>query len=205
MSGVLVLDPRLADEILAARAEQPLSQYDECWEGMTVVPPAPNNQHYQMQMRLAEACSAVIDWDAGDKAVPGGNVTDRDKGWMTNFRIPDVIVHLAGGRAIDRGPYWLGGPDLVMEVISPGEDPQAKFDFYAAVGCREVLILERDPWALELYRLAGDTLALAGRSALPDSSPVASGVLPLVFQVVPGPDRPRVVVTHPASGRVIRA
>ena len=205
MSGLLVLDQRLVDEFMAGRADDPRAEFDECWEGRIVVPPVPNTEHFRMQMRLAEACSAVIDWDAGDQAVPGGNVTDRDEGWTKNYRNPDVIVHLAGGRAIDRGPYWLGGPDLVMEVISPGEDPQAKFYFYAAVGCREVLVLDRDPWSLELYRLDGDTLALAGRSALPDSAPVASEVLPLVFQVVPGSDRPRVLVTHPPTGRVIRA
>lgn len=205
MSGVLVLDPALADEIIARRADQPLSQYDECWEGRTVGPPAPNTEHYRLASRLTEACSAVINWDAGDQAVPGGNVSDRDADWTKNFRIPDVIVALAGGHAVDRGPYWLGGPDLVMEIISPGEDPQAKCDFYAKVGCREVLIVDRDPWAVELYRLTGDALSLVGRAELPDSSPVASAVLPLVFQVVPGPDRPRVQVTHPASGRVIRA
>jgi Uma2 family endonuclease len=205
MSGMLVLDQRLVDEFMAQRANDPRAEFDECWEGRIVVPPCPNNEHYLMQMRLAEACSAVIDWDAGDQAVPGGNVTDRDDGWMQNYRNPDLLVALAGGRAIDRGPYWLGGPDLVAEVISPGEEPHAKFDFYAAVGCREVLVLDRDPWAVELYRLTDGVLKLVGRSALPDSTPVASSVLPLVFQLVPAADRPRVQVTHPASGRVIRA
>jgi Uma2 family endonuclease len=203
--SVLILDPATADGFLTARAGEPHSQYDECWEGRAVVPPAPNTEHFRLQMRLAEACSAVIDWDAGDQAVPGGNVTDRDDDWRTNYRVPDVIVALAGGRAIDRGPYFLGGPDFVAEVVSPGEDPRAKFDFYAAVGCREVLVVHRDPWGVELYRLAADRLALAGRSDLPDSAPVASAVLPLVFRLVPGAGRPWVEVTHPATGRVIRA
>ena len=205
MSGVLVLDPELAGVIVRRRAEQHPDQIDECWEGVIVMPPVANTEHQRIVMRLAEACSAVIDWDAGEQAVPGGNVSDRDADWTTNYRVPDVIVALAGGRAVDRGPFWLGGPDLVMEVISGGEGPRSKLDFYAAVGCREVVIVCRDPWAVELHRLTAGRLELVGRSVLTDPVELPSDVLPLVFQLVPCTDRPRVLVTHPSTGRTVRA
>jgi hypothetical protein len=35
--------------------------------------------------------------------------------------------------------------------VSEGEDPQAKFEFYGGLGTRELLLVHRDPWRLELY------------------------------------------------------
>jgi Uma2 family endonuclease len=68
----------------------------------------------------------------------------------TELPLPDVVVALAGGQAKDCGTHWCSGPDFVVEIRSPSEDPRDKLDFYAAVGTREVLVIDRDPWALEL-------------------------------------------------------
>src|SRR5688500_17695917 len=119
------------------------------------MPALPNNEHQNLVMRLGVPFAAVVNWEAGDSVPPGANVSARVAGWKQNYRCPDVVVALAGGRAQDCGTHWCGGPDFVVEIRSPSEDPRDKLDFYAAVGTREVLVIDRDPWGLELFRLDG--------------------------------------------------
>jgi Uma2 family endonuclease len=130
------------------------------------------------------------------------NVSDRDKGWKENFRVPDVAVFLAGGSAINRKSHGVGGPDFAIEVISEGDRTRDKFDFYAKVGTRELLVFDRHPWALELYQLRRRKLRLAGRSTADGQEALASGVLPLSFRLGVGKTRPSVEVTERGTGRV---
>lgn len=197
--SVLFLDPVFEEKIRGD--DQRDDRWDEVWEGMLVVPPSPNNEHYRLVSRLTSAFSAVIDWDRGDAAVSGGNVSDRDKDWMKNFRVPDILVNLAGSPAIDRGTHWLGGPDFAVEIVSPGDQPRRKLDFYAKVGTRELLIVDRDPWSLELYQLKRGKLHSVGRSETPRFAPLSSKVLPLTFALKKGSPRPAILLTHASTGQ----
>jgi Uma2 family endonuclease len=193
---VMILDPFLEQRIRAERDSSETSKYDEVWEGVLVVAPLPNNNHQRMVTRLANAFSAVIDWDNGDQVLSGTNVSDREVDWKSNYREPDVAVYLSTNPAKDAGTHWVGGPDLAVEIVSPGEDPHHKLDFYAKVNTRELLIVDRDPWVLELYQLQGGKLVLAGKSELANPSVLASGVLPLTFQLQDGSPRPTILMTH---------
>ena len=93
---------------------------DEMWEGVLVMPPLANNEHQRIVSKLTSAFSSVIDWDAGEQALPSANVSDRDAGWTYNYRDPDC------NPAHDCGTHWHGGPDMLVEVISPGENPLAE-------------------------------------------------------------------------------
>src|SRR5262249_10943815 len=55
-------------------------------------------------------------------------------------------------RAENRGTHWLGGPDLLVEVQSPGDESEAKAPFYSRIGVRELLIVHRDMRQLRLFR-----------------------------------------------------
>jgi Uma2 family endonuclease len=198
---VLILDPTLEQRIRAERDDPNVNRRDEVWEGVLVVPPLANNEHQRVVMRLAAALSGVIDWTRGDQALPGCNVSDRDQDWTHNYREPDLAVYLAGNKAKDGGTHWVGGPDLAVEVTSPGEDPRQKLDFYAKVNTREVLIVDRDPWLLELYQLRGGKLVSAGKSDATNPAVLASGVLPLTFQVQPGNPRPTILVRQTPAGQ----
>lgn len=201
--NVLVTDPELACRIIKARAKTDGDRWTEVWNGVTVVPALPNNEHQTFVMDLAHAFRSVVDRKAGDRVMPGANVSNYGKGWKRrNYRCPDVVVYLAGNPAIDHGAHWQGGPDLAVEVVSPGERPQLKFRFYAKVGTRELLIVHRTPWALELYQLAGGKLVSAGRSDAANPAVLASGVLPLTFALRDAEPRPVVDITHTATGQV---
>ena len=71
-----------------------------------------------------------------------------------------------------------------------------KFDFYKKVGVRELLLIDRQPWMLELHRVDRGDWSLVGRAALGDApGAIRSDVLGLAFQLVTGPNRPRIEVT----------
>ncbi len=97
--------------------------------------------------------------------------------------------------------FWTGGPDFVAEIVSPGETPCAKLGFYESIGTREVLIVHRQPWKLELFGLTDGKLKSVGSSVLTTPDVCTSAALGLTFGLVTSGTRPKVVVTHPATGR----
>ncbi|MBX9582046.1 MAG: Uma2 family endonuclease [Gemmataceae bacterium] len=200
--NVLVTDPELACRIIQARAKTDGDRWTEVWNGVTVVPALPNNDHQRLVMDLCYAGRGVTDPAAGDQVLPGANVSNYAKGWRKrNYRCPDVVVYLAGNPAVDHGAHWQGGPDLAVEIQSPGEKPRRKLRFYAEVGTRELLVIDRDPWALELYQLVGGKLVSVGRSDLANPAVLASTVLPLTFRLRDARPRPVIDIAHPATGQ----
>jgi Uma2 family endonuclease len=196
-SPVLITDPELAQETLARREASDGDKWNEVWDGVLVMPTLPNDEHQEIQTLLLVP---LVLLNLG-KVRAGVNVTDRHPDWKENFRCPDVVVYLAGNPAVNHGAHWLGGPDFAVEILSPGDLARDKLPFYAKVNTREVLIIDRDPWSLELYQLASGQLQLAGRSDLSDPAVLASAVLPLNFQLQPGGPRPKILVTHPSTGQ----
>jgi len=199
--AILVLDPHKESRIRSLWPDVDDDRWTEVWEGVTVMSPLANNQHQRLASDLTGVIWTVVQQRGLGEVFQGVNLTDRTPNWLENYRNPDVVVFLNGSGAVDHGTHYLGGPDFVAEVISPGEPPTAKFGFYEAVGTREVLVVHRDPWRLELFALAAGKLALVGASDLAAPAVVASAALGLTFQLAAGPTRPVIAVTHPASGR----
>ena len=177
-----------------AQSNDPHDPYTEVWDGVTVVSPSAHNEHSTISGMLAGIVFTVTNYQSGDRIGVVPNVSDRQHGWEKNYRIPDITVVLANGSAIDHGTHWEGGPDFLVEIISPGEDPHIKLPFYEKINTSEVLIVHRDPWLLELFQLNGSKLDCVGISDMALSQTIASGVLPLTFQLVRGPNRPEIVV-----------
>ena len=130
------------------------------------------------------------------KVRAGVNVSDREHDWGKNFRCPDVVVYLNDTKAVNHNTFWYGGPDFAVEIVSPGDRSREKLDFYAKVGTRELLIVDRKPWALELYRLQDETLTRVGKSTLTKRDWLASEVVPLKFRLVAGKSRPEIEAVH---------
>ena len=176
--AVLIRDAGVEARVRAERQRSDGSRWDEVWSGVLVMPPMPNNDHQRLVIKLCSVFSSLIDWDAGDCCLPGANVSDRDADWQFNYRVPDVLVAKAGGPAQDRGTHWIGSTDLIVEIISPGEEPYAKLDFYSLIGVREVLILQREPWLLERFELQNAVLTKIDRAS-ETGGEVRCTVLPL--------------------------
>jgi hypothetical protein len=52
-----------------------------------------------------------------------------DERWRDNFRIPDVAVFLPGNPAPNCRTHWCGGPDLLVEILGPGDPARLKLPF----------------------------------------------------------------------------
>lgn len=190
----LLLDPYVAEELRKQRAAWGGDRYDEVWDGVYRMAPLPGDEHQQLVGRLASIFQDVMDWPGRGTVRPGVNITNRKEDWRQNYRCPDVAVFLPGGSAENCGVFWYGGPDFLVEVVSEYDDTRAKIPFYAQVKVREMFIVERDPWALELLRLQDDQLALVGRSELPNANTIQSAVLPFTFRLVSDEPRQRIEV-----------
>jgi Uma2 family endonuclease len=198
---LLVTDPDLRRRLIAERRANGSDRFDEAWDGVYVMSPLADDDHQRIVAKLTHILEAAIgDPGLGDVR-PGVNVSDRVKGRKANYRCPDVAVRLEGGRARILKNHWYGGPDFAVEVVSRGDRSREKLGFYAAVGVRELLIIDRDPWALELYGLRGEQLVPLGVSRPEQPAELASAVVPLTFRLVPQEGRPKIEVVHVPTGR----
>jgi Uma2 family endonuclease len=197
---LLVADPDLRRRLLAERRASGGDRFDEVWDGVYVMSPLANDDHQRIVARLTAILDQVIGQAGLGEVRPGVNVSDRVKGWKQNYRCPDVAVRLEGGRARILTNHWCGGPDFAVEVISPGDRARQKLDFYAAIGSRELSLIDRDPWSLELYGLAGDRLVPVGVSRPGAPIELRSNVVPLTFRLIEEGGRPRIEVVHVPAG-----
>lgn len=196
----LVLDPWLERSLIRKRRARGIDGRDEVWDGVYVIYPPSDNEHQELLGKLSTILWLTVNGGAAGKAYAGCNISDRTEDWTQNYRCPDAIAILNDTRAIDCGTHWFGGPDFGVEIVSPHDRTREKFDFYAKVGTRELLIVDRYPWALELYRLQGEALALVGRSTPDQPDVLASEVVPLAWRLLSGTPRPQIEATH-ADGR----
>jgi Uma2 family endonuclease len=194
--ALMVLDPIVERQLKAEREASGADRYDEVWEGVYMMAPLADNEHQDLQLSLGAIFQFVIVWAGLGRAQAGANVSDRDKGWEHNYRIPDVVVVFPGSAARDCGTHWCGGPDFAIEILSPGDRSRQKLDFYARIGVRELLLVGREPWELELFRLASGRLEPVGRSDESTPDTLASNVVPVSFRLVPGMPRPKIEVIH---------
>ena len=194
--ALLLLDRDEEQRLIRERQKSGGDRYDEVWDGVYVMSPLANLEHQGFAFQFASIIQEALGRHSGAIVLAGANVSDRDKGWAKNYRVPDVTVTLPGGKAQDCGTHWFGGPDFVVEVVSRDDRSREKFDFYAAIGVRELLLLDRYPWSLELYRLRDGVLALVGKSRPERPEALISEVLPLTFRLVAGEPRPTIEVDH---------
>lgn len=204
VEALTVTDPALVARIKADREDSGLDRRDEMWDGIYVMSPLANFEHQSFVGELMFVFAAVRPLVGGGSILPGVNVSDLVEGWHKNYRVPDVAVYLTGNPAQNRGTHFRGGPDLAVEILSDNDLARKKLDFYAKVNTREVLILDRDPWALELYRLIGGRLELVGISTPENSVTLSSQVLPLSFRLVPGEGRPTIEIARLDGGQTWR-
>jgi Uma2 family endonuclease len=192
----MILDRELIRRAYAIRTAHGNLPHDEVWDGLLVLYPLPDNEHQEIKSQLLLPLAAT---DNRGALRLGVNISDRREDWMTNFRCPDLVAYLPDNPATNHDTHWLGGPDFLVEIVSPGEDPRQKLDFYAKVKTREVLIVDRDPWVVELYRFKRGKMVLVGKSDATKPAVLTSTALPLTFQMQPGTPRPTILISHTAT------
>ena len=192
----MVLDSDVLKDLVAERQSRGIDQFDEVWEGVDVMAPMANLEHQRIATAIANVFCNLFDVQNLGETYAGCNISDRVEDWKQNYRCPDVALYLTGTTAIPYDAFWYGGPDFGIEIISPHDRSREKLDFYAKVGTRELLLIDRDPWALELYRLDEKALLLVDTSTLEQPHVLTSQVVPLTWKLVPGESRPQIEIHH---------
>lgn len=199
----VVLDQSVLSSLLQQRAESGQNRFDEVWEGTYMMAPAPNNEHQRIGVKLTRYLDQLVGDSGRGSVMATVNVSDRDEGWDKNYRIPDVAVFMAGSKAVDRGAYWRGGPDLAIEIVSEGDRSRDKLEFYAEIGTKELLVIDPDPWQLEMYSLAGGVLQ-SQEPVEVDGAEAISNAIDVGFSLKTdsGNDRPAIQISDKQSSSV---
>jgi Uma2 family endonuclease len=149
----VVLEVSEAD--LASRRRIGLDRWDEVWEGVLHMAPAPTDEHQRIVDELIEFLRPLLRKSGRGTLRSGINVFD-EASPVENYRIPDLTFVAAEHTGIMK-PDGIrgGGPDAVIEVRSPSDETYDKLPFFAKLGVREVIVIDRDTKVVELFRLAG--------------------------------------------------
>lgn len=134
------------ERLLEERRRTGEDRWDEVWEGVLHMAPSPTNPHQQLSGDLGTWLGLHLRFRGGLVVLPEVNVARSGlDDWRHDFRVPDrAIATPERFAAIDRTTHCEGGPDVVIEVRSPGDETREKLPFYFEVGVREVWIIDRD-------------------------------------------------------------
>lgn len=191
----LIVDPRISARLIEERRARGANHFDEVWQGVYVMAPAPNDEHQDLTGGFTEVLRIAVDRRGLGKTRPGINLTSFPDEWEIDYRVPDVAVFLKDAPAVCHGTFWSGPPDFLVEIVSPWDKTSEKLAFYSKVGTRELLVVNRDPWQLNLYRRQGDVLSLVVAITPGEAAAICSEVLPLEFRLLPGDPRPTIEIT----------
>ena len=188
-------------ELIRQRRGTGADHHDEVWNGVYVMSPNADNEHFDLAAEFVFVVKSALPDRKRIRVTGGANISDRSAKWTKNYRCPDLAVFFPDNPAKDMGTFWFGGPDFAIEIISPNDRSRKKLGFYAKVGVRELLLVDRKPWSLELYRLIEGQLTLVGKLTPDDPQTLTSEVLPISFRLRPGEPRPTIEITHSTDAR----
>ena len=196
---MLIENPWLEEEIKLERQSRGIDQHDEVWDGVYFMTPIANNDHQRFIGDLVFILQVTIGMPSLGEVLPGVNLAASAEGWKHDYRVPDVVVFLNESTAENHDTFWTGAADFVIEITSPGDRTYEKIPFYSRLGVRELLIVNRESWTVELYRWQNGVLEKVGQSSADTSEVLRSNVVPLEFRLLPGQPQPQLEIVHPAT------
>lgn len=196
---IYLTDPEIEARLHLEREAQGADRYDEVWEGVYMIASIPNDEHQDLVALLTSIFVDVVRWTGLGEVRAGVNVSREREHWKEDYRVPDVAVFLSNGQAVNLGTHWLGGPDLVIEILSPHDRSRDKLSFYGDAGVEELLMIDRQPWRLEFYELVNRGLKLRETSDVSTGNVISSQTVPLTFRLLAGEPRPEILVSSTTS------
>lgn len=178
---------------LARRKLTGEERWDEMWEGVLHLSPAPAYEHQRIVDRLLLFLAPLLERMGRGTIVTGINVFRADD----DYRIPDLSFVARGRESVLAEDGARGAPEVIIEVRSPSDETYEKFPFYAAVGVREIVVVPRDTKKPEVYRLTGPEYG----AVAPDRDGfLLSEALGVRFGHEPGPP-PRLIIQDAAESK----
>lgn len=156
MKAVFVEVP---ESLVAERRRLDLDRRDEVWEGVLHMVPPPSNEHQRIVTDLLGLFVPYFARHTLGRILAGTGVRDT-RSPEQDYRVPEWIALLKGRERLPRpeSSFVDEGPDVVVEVRSPGDETDVKTPFYDRVGVGEVLIVDRDSLRVEILRRAAGRL-----------------------------------------------
>jgi Uma2 family endonuclease len=156
MRTVLVGDrPPEVDALLERRRALGQDLFDEVWEGEYHMVPGPHGQHGRVDFEL----SGILRPLAAKAGLRGSGPCNI--GRPDDFRVPDQAYF-----AEPTPRMYYPSADVVVEIVSPGDESRLKSDFYFRVGVEELLIVDPAERTVEWFRRGEDGFRAAGASRL---------------------------------------
>jgi Uma2 family endonuclease len=141
--------------ILEWRRETGADRFDEMWEGVLHMNPPPDDELQELEWSLETWLR--FNWRTPDRKVYHQFGVSPDEKWTDNYRVPDLVLITADRVHLHKGTHFQGGPAVVVEIRSPGDETFKKFDFYASLDISEIWVIDRSTKEPQLFRLVGET------------------------------------------------
>jgi Uma2 family endonuclease len=133
-------------------------RWDEMWDGELHMVPPPHGEHGRLNDHLG--AFFLLHWEmlGLGRSYPETGVKrpgvedDPVLKAPRDYRTPDRSFLLPERYGRFEGGWIVGGPDVALEIVSPGDESRAKLPFYLSVGVREVVLIERRTRAVEVLR-----------------------------------------------------
>jgi Uma2 family endonuclease len=162
--ATVVLGPRPAEleALIERRRQAGVDRFDEVWQGVLHMVPAPSLEHARIAQQLGLLIEAPAR-AAGLIAVASGFNLGESK---DDFRVPDGGLHRPGAAGV-----WHATAALVIEILSPGDETRQKLPYYAARGVDEVMLVDPAERTVTWLALRDGEYAPVERSGLIELGP----------------------------------
>lgn len=159
----LVLDPQPweLDALIERRRRLGQDLFDEVWEGVLHMNPAPRGGHGAIETQLS-VLLAPLARAAGLVLTGQFNVGVGEQ----DYRVPDLGLHRDFADRV-----WYPTAALIVEIVSPGDESYKKFDFYAAHRVDECVIVDPEERAVHWFALSGSEYRELEHSTVVDTGP----------------------------------
>jgi len=139
-------------------------------DGELVMAAAPTLDHQRIVLRLAlKLTPFVTERHLGEVFVAPVDIVIRREPLRT--RQPDLLFISQERRSIMSPQVIEGGPDLVIEILSPsntGQELQEKLEDYRTIGVREAWVISPEAWMVEVLQVSPCGLKRSGLYGLGD-------------------------------------
>jgi Uma2 family endonuclease len=125
---------------IARRRALGQDRFDEVWEGEYRVVPGPSVAHGFVLDQIGQLLAPMA------RAARLAGVITANIGTATDYRVPDRAYF----RPLPSGVF-AATAEIVVEVLSPGDDTSRKFPFYAAHDVREIIIADPATAGVEIH------------------------------------------------------
>ncbi|GAB4229622.1 MAG: Uma2 family endonuclease [Elainellaceae cyanobacterium] len=151
----------------------------EIIDGELFVTRSPHRKHQQIAGKIFQILNIWSEATGLGEAIPSPGIVASD----ADSVIPDVVWVSRSRLALieDKAGHLTGFPELVVEVLSPGEanirrDREAKLKLYSVQGVQEYWIVDRFSKRVEVYRRENAYLSLV--ATLLETDQITSPLLP---------------------------